>query len=945
MSFQKWNGYPDSPVTTEEYPYQMITPITGAGVIFLSVAKNKLYFSAPYTINQNGSSQWNRYRLTGGAWVAETNNTTTGVYTYNPLEVTQCNYNIYNDSTLTTVWKSKTTTTPKPISSIILDPLDHKRYIITLASPAGEYQKWSGYPDSPVKTADKPYQMVFTYGGTTKLAVSSNPMQYASGYIYPYPPANVIDIYTLNSNAWVSTSQNQGSFTNFTFAQANSDIYGYPSITPSWKTKTTPESGTPILPGETPKLSYAKAIITPDYQKWSGYPDSPVKTADYPYQLIWVDGGDARLFVSKNKMDWDGDLDIWGETNAYWISGSIWGTPTVYVSGNSIGMAGTKINQCNNDVYTNSGFSTVYKAKTTTDVESNITAADGGILANIIDFLITNNAVNIIPHLVSATTSVDGTKVILTFDMDMSAVTGKQAEFGVKAGVDMDGGVYQKWNVYPDSPDKISDYPYQFVQESGSVYTLYYSTSPFFKSGASTFTNAGQYRFRTWSSGELEWGGMSAKNAWDNSQIYNLTQANNDIYLDSSKTTVHFNKTTTPSTTLSLLSAGPDVDTYQKWSGYPDSPVKTSEYPYQLVSAYSGYPILLYSAKPLFINTTSHIVGNIDSSGIKRRFFDAGVWGAEQSVATSDIINTNVIDQANSPVYNLDLVTIYKAATASPGDPKKIALKLNIAGEYQKWSGYPDSPILTSAYPYQWFTQYAGNKYLFVSTGKFYLNSGDGSINSTTSVIKQYTYSGSAWAFSQDRTSIASAYDPVVTGQPTQANNIIYTNSSLTTTYFAKNTPITSTAITSGQTVKTSYTKGTVQSALGGALESYADQAVTNAVPSPYQQWSGLPDTPDITTVYPYQTVLWYTGSSKYILMVSDKPMYYTGTFLYAQNNSKIKIYEYNGSTWTNTYTDNNYSGAIGDYQYTVGGHTAQANADIYTDATLTTVRIAKTTV
>lgn len=42
------------------------------------------------------------------------------------------------------------------------------------------------------------------------------------------------------------------------------------------------------------------------YQSWAGYPDSPVLTADYPLQFIWVTGGNTYVHYSTFECYKDG---------------------------------------------------------------------------------------------------------------------------------------------------------------------------------------------------------------------------------------------------------------------------------------------------------------------------------------------------------------------------------------------------------------------------------------------------------------------------------------------------------------------------------------------------------------------------------------------------------------------------------------------------------------
>lgn len=120
------------------------------------------------------------------------------------------------------------------------------------------------------------------------------------------------------------------------------------------------------------KASQGGAPAAAPYQQWSGYPQSPVLTSAYPYQVIYQYDSDVKLLVATKPMYYNGGNLVCAETVnaiAYKIVTGAWQlvyTYTGIVPPNSITSThnGT-LYECNNDIYTNSTLLVVYKAKTT----------------------------------------------------------------------------------------------------------------------------------------------------------------------------------------------------------------------------------------------------------------------------------------------------------------------------------------------------------------------------------------------------------------------------------------------------------------------------------------------------------------------------------------------------------------------------------------------------
>jgi len=146
---------------------------------------------------------------------------------------------------------------------------------------------------------------------------------------------------------------------------------------------------------------YLKTTVTTppsDYQKWTGYPDSPFPTSVYPYQVIKIDPGSVyRLYL----MDTNGyyieykyraywlTCGVATSFGAYYFNGSSWVyfgsggmNPGEFIGG-YLAIGGSfnpaYVPERNVDIYTDSSLGTVMLSKTTTPeqdgVESSIIVA------------------------------------------------------------------------------------------------------------------------------------------------------------------------------------------------------------------------------------------------------------------------------------------------------------------------------------------------------------------------------------------------------------------------------------------------------------------------------------------------------------------------------------------------------------------------------------------
>lgn len=110
------------------------------------------------------------------------------------------------------------------------------------------------------------------------------------------------------------------------------------------------------------------------YQEWENAPDSPVLTANYPYQVV-VDvlpsfGSDFVLIVSNMKIRRNPDgtfqTSSTATTKSYYNPSGSWVLMNSETGPLNFGSPpGVFISEANNDVYSDTGYSVVYFSKTT----------------------------------------------------------------------------------------------------------------------------------------------------------------------------------------------------------------------------------------------------------------------------------------------------------------------------------------------------------------------------------------------------------------------------------------------------------------------------------------------------------------------------------------------------------------------------------------------------
>lgn len=100
-----------------------------------------------------------------------------------------------------------------------------------------EYQKWSGYPDSPVKTSDYPFQSISTRYGAVNLVYSENRPYAASGIPGLVNASGSLHQKVLNSGNWIY-SDDVGNRTFDSIYENNYDIYTTATMSTVYKSKT-----------------------------------------------------------------------------------------------------------------------------------------------------------------------------------------------------------------------------------------------------------------------------------------------------------------------------------------------------------------------------------------------------------------------------------------------------------------------------------------------------------------------------------------------------------------------------------------------------------------------------------------------------------------------------------------------------------------------------------
>lgn len=402
---QGWTAYPPSPMSTSEYPYQIVYVKLGevrlvGGSGLWSIGADALY------VPQSSPRKSVRYNLTGGAWVFIEAYDELVLYPFSTL--VEANHDVYNLWNFTSVYFSKTTTPEQDnnetsaSSKTRVRNLHHKTSILI---PASSYQKWTGYPDSPDNSSVYPYQLIATQDGSTYLMVSDAPIVEGTGpliWSQAHPPGDLFN--PSNSRMRLYFGGVWGNPYGFTGQaifmgggtlignESNHNINAYPDGgEPIWFSKTT----TPTQDGNETSVSsevrargafWLEKTTGGTYQQWTGYPQSPntveADSRDYIYHVIARVNGVIKVccFYDPNNKPYA--LEEFGgfglhvitlreNGHAWELSGGVWV--------NSGGFTGMVMNlrdypdsgilESNCDVYTDSSRTTIAFAKTTTPAQ------------------------------------------------------------------------------------------------------------------------------------------------------------------------------------------------------------------------------------------------------------------------------------------------------------------------------------------------------------------------------------------------------------------------------------------------------------------------------------------------------------------------------------------------------------------------------------------------
>jgi len=226
--------------------------------------------------------------------------------------------------------------------------------------------------------------------------------------------------------------------------------------------------------------------------------------------------------------------------------------------------------------------------------------------------------------------------------------------------------------------------------------------------------------------------------------------------------------------------------TYQPWTTYPDSPVLTATYPYQVIFSAGAYIRLIVNTAAWYYYFSGDTQLKSASTG-KLYQLNGAVW---EYISDATNYSYTTLLQANADVYNdATLTSVLFAKTTTDGmvkTPVRIGTGFwrdgSAVPDYQRWVNYPNSPdteVLTSQYPYQCQVAAGGTGFIVVSAFKMYHES-PYTLKTNGEIIKQY-YTQTRPGFIMDRTSLSEEYYYI-----SESNyNVLNADNSL---YFAKTT-------------------------------------------------------------------------------------------------------------------------------------------------------------
>lgn len=116
--YQKWVSYPDSPLNSDDFPYQLIAKSYSDNMPYLYACANPMYREALSwcdRIHSSGGTDVFSYKFIGGLWVASSGGTSHNIVSGNFYEA---NRDIFADITLTNVYFNKTTSAAQDLGII-----------------------------------------------------------------------------------------------------------------------------------------------------------------------------------------------------------------------------------------------------------------------------------------------------------------------------------------------------------------------------------------------------------------------------------------------------------------------------------------------------------------------------------------------------------------------------------------------------------------------------------------------------------------------------------------------------------------------------------------------------------------------------------------------------------------------------------------------------------
>ena len=224
--YQEWDGFPASPVDIREYPYQFIAD--GSLWVFNGPVW-RLWYSGSWTYQSAGSHYIAYHILSGSSsWSKQAEgDVSTSIYIFGVEPPDQCNTDIFDDATMSSV-----------------------QYPMTIPHPpeSETRQKWDMYPDSPVLTINAPYQALAIVYGYVALVASQTKLYWNSGALFAHN--GDMQIYLLLGGAWHYYQTTSATFlSSFDDGQANQDVYTSSELTDVAfpKTTTQQQDGDPYL--------------------------------------------------------------------------------------------------------------------------------------------------------------------------------------------------------------------------------------------------------------------------------------------------------------------------------------------------------------------------------------------------------------------------------------------------------------------------------------------------------------------------------------------------------------------------------------------------------------------------------------------------------------------------------------------------------------------------